>query len=131
MGLGDVAGLGQQQGHGVLGHRHAVGPGRVDDHHAPLGRRGQVDVVDAGAGPAHDDEVVARLEDGLGHLGRGPDDEGVGALDGLDQLVGGQAESFIDVVPRFPHRGEASLGQLLGDQDPGHPAMIVEWRGLA
>ncbi len=52
VGLGDVAGLGEQQGHGVLGRREDVGPGGVDDHDAPAGGGGHVDVVEADPGPA-------------------------------------------------------------------------------
>ncbi len=57
MGLGDVAGLGQQQSHGVLGRREDVRLRSVDDHHAALGGRGGVDVVEPDAGPSHDHQV--------------------------------------------------------------------------
>ena len=65
VGGGDVAGLGQQQGHRVLGGRQHVGLRGVDDHHALAGGGLGVDVVEADAGPADDDQVGARLE----HLG--------------------------------------------------------------
>ena len=65
VGLGDVAGLREQQRHRVLGGREDVRLRRVDDHHAPAGGRLDVDVVEPDAGPADDDEVGAGLE----HLG--------------------------------------------------------------
>ena len=52
VGLGDVAGLGQQQGHGVLGGRQDVRLGGVHHHDAASGGRFDVDVVEADAGPA-------------------------------------------------------------------------------
>ena len=82
VGLGDVAGLGQQQGHGLLGHREDVRGRGVDHHDAALGRRGDVDVVEPDAGPAHHLERGAGLEHLGGHLGGGADDQGLRADDG-------------------------------------------------
>ena len=77
VGLGDVAGLGEQQRHRVLGRRQDVRLRRVDDHHAAAGGRLDVDVVEADAGPADDDQVGAGGEDLGGDLGGRADDEGV------------------------------------------------------
>jgi hypothetical protein len=64
--LGHVAGLRQDEGHRVLGRRHDVGLWRVDDHD-PAPRGGlEVDVVQADAGPPHDQQDVG----GFQHLGR-------------------------------------------------------------
>ena len=77
VGLGDVAGLRQQQGHGLLGHREDVRRRGVDHHDATLGGRRDVDVVQADAGPPH------HLQRGPGgqhlgrHLGGGADDQRV------------------------------------------------------
>ena len=86
VGLGHVAGLGQQQRHRVLGGREDVRLRGVDHHHAAVGGGLDVDVVEADAGPADDDEVGAGGEHLGGDVGGGADDQGVGALDRLEQL---------------------------------------------
>ena len=68
VGLGDVAGLGEQQRHRVLRGRQHVRLGRVDHHHAALGGRGDVDVVEPDAGAADDDQLGAGFEDLGGDL---------------------------------------------------------------
>ena len=125
VGLGDVAGLGQQQGHGVLGRREDVGLRRVDHHHAAAGGGSHVDVVEADAGPAHHHEVGAGLEHLGRHLGRGADDEGVGAGHHLEQLGRRQAQPLVDLVPGLAQPRQATLGQLLGHQDPAHRPMVA------
>ena len=64
VGLGHVAGLGEQHGHGVLGGGEDVGLGGVDDHDATRGGGLDVDVVETDAGPAHHHQVCP----GLDHL---------------------------------------------------------------
>ena len=59
--LRHVAGLREEQRHRVLGGREDVRLRRVDHHHAAAGGRLDVDVVEADAGPADDDEVGAGL----------------------------------------------------------------------
>ena len=75
VGLRDVAGLGQQESHGVLGGREDVRLGCVDHHHPSSGGRGHVDVVETDPGPADDHEVGTGFDQVTGHLGRRPDDE--------------------------------------------------------
>ena len=82
VGLGHVAGLGQQQRHRVLGGRDDVALRRVDDHHAAGGGGVDVDVVEADAGPTDDEEVGAGGQHLVGDRGRRADDQGVGADDG-------------------------------------------------
>src|SRR5690606_20187226 len=65
VGGGDLTGGGQHQGDRVLGGGVDVGGRRVHDHHAALGGRGHVDVVEADAGARDDLQLLARLE----HLG--------------------------------------------------------------
>ena len=108
VGLGDVAGLGQQQRHRVLGGRHDVALRRVDDHHAARGGRLGVDVVEADAGPPDDEQVAAGGE----HARRStvvaermirawaPDD-------GVEQLGRGQAVADVDRRGRPPAGGPA------------------------
>ena len=64
VGLRDVAGLGQQEGHGVLGGGEDVGLRGVDDHHPAAGGGGHVDVVEPDAGPADHHQVGRGLEQG-------------------------------------------------------------------
>ena len=67
VGLGDVARLGEQQGHRLLGGRKDVRLRRVHDHDAPIGRRIHVHVVEPDAGTTDDDEVGAGGEHLRGH----------------------------------------------------------------
>ena len=120
VGLGHVAGLGQQQRHRVLGGRHDVALRRVDDHHAAAGGRVDVDVVEADAGPADDEQVGAGGEHLGGDRGGGADDQGVGADDGVEQLVGRQAGPHVDLVAGRPQAVEPAVGDLFGDEDAGH-----------
>ena len=125
VGLGDVAGLGQQQGHGLLGGREDVGLGGVDHHHAALGGGRHVDVVEADAGPAHHHQVGAGGQHLGGHRGGRPDDQGLGPDDGRDQLLGGQPELDVDLVAGLGHQVQTRLGQLLGDEHPTHGVPFV------
>src|SRR5581483_5287200 len=79
-----------------------------------------VDVVEADTRPAHDDQIGA----GLQHLGRdlggGPDDQGVGPGDDLEQLIGRQFELHVDVVAGVAHGGQAAFGELFGDENACH-----------
>ena len=86
MRLRDVASLREQQRQRVLGRGQHVGLRRVHHHHAAPRRRLDVDVVEADAGAADDDEVGAGLEHLRGHLGRGTDHERMRAGDDLEQL---------------------------------------------
>ena len=88
---GHVAGLREQQGDGVLGRRQHVGLRRVHHHDAAPGGRFDVDVVEADAGPADDDELVGRLEDLGGDLGGAADHQRRRAADRVEQLARARA----------------------------------------
>ena len=88
VGLWDVARLGKEQGHRVLGGRHDVALRGVDDHHAAPGGGLDVDVVEADAGPSDHQQVGSCGEHVVGDGRRRPDDQGMGPGDGLEQLVG-------------------------------------------
>ena len=81
MGLRNVAGLGQQQRHRVLGRRDDVRLRGVDHHHAPRRRRLDVDVVETDPGAADDDEVGAGRQHLVGHLRGRADDQRLAAGD--------------------------------------------------
>ena len=75
MGLGDVAGLGQQQRHGVFGGRQGVGLRCVDHHHTLGGGCGHIHVVQANPGAAHHHKIIGRSQHLGGHLGGRTDDQ--------------------------------------------------------
>ena len=60
---------------------------RVRDDDAVVGGGLDVEVVDADAGAADDDQLGRGLEDGLVHVGPGPDDQRVRVAHGVEQLV--------------------------------------------
>ena len=128
VGLGDVAGLGQQEGHRVLRRREHVRLRRVDHHHAPAGGRLDVDVVEADARPAHHHQLGRGVQDVGRDLRGRADDEGVRVLDRLEQLLRGEPEPDVHVVAGRPQAVQSVVGDLFGDEHPGHRAMLV---GLA
>jgi hypothetical protein len=123
--LGDVPGLCQEQGHRVLGRRDDVGLRRVHDHHATRRRRLDVDVVEADARAADDDQLVGGSEHLGRHLGGRPDDECAGARDRGEQLVRGQADPNVDVVAGGPEAVETTVGDCFGDEDARHGPMLI------
>ena len=118
--LGHVASLRQQERHRVLGGRDDVRLGGVDDHHAALGRSVDIDVVEADPGPPDDDQFVGRGEDLGGDLRRRTDDQRMSTLDGVEQPFGRQRELHVDDVSHGSQAVKATIGDLFGDQDPGH-----------
>ena len=85
-----------------------------------LGGGGDIHVIEADAGPAHDDQVGAGGQYLGGDRGGRPDDEGLGADDGGLQLLGGQTQLHVDLVAGLGHQVESGLSQLLGDEHPTH-----------
>ena len=119
MGLRDVAGLGEQQRHRVLGSRDDVALRRVDHHHATARRRLDIDVVEADAGSADDEQLIGVLEHLGGDLCGRADDESLRATDVVQQRV--EIELHIDLVAGRAEAVEATFGDFFGDKDPGHP----------
>ena len=76
--LGDVAGLGQQERHGLLGDRQDVRRRCVDHHDAAIGGRRDVDVVETDPGPPDDLERGPRRQHVAGDLGGRADDRARG-----------------------------------------------------
>jgi len=64
-----------------------------------------VDVVDADAGPADDDEVRRRGQHLLGDFGARTDDQRVGVGDGVKQCLPFHVVGSLDVVARPPAGG--------------------------
>ena len=112
----DVAGGGEHQRDGELGGGDDVGGRGVDDHHAGLGRRADVDVVEPDTGAGHDLEP-RRGGERLGVDGGGAaDQQRVGARQRGQQLgaVGAVAVPDLEVGPELL---DGRRAQLLGDQD--------------
>ena len=107
VGRRDVARQGQHQGEGVLGGRQQIGGRRVDHQDAALGRRLDVDVVDADAGAADHPEPLARGEQIGGHLGAAAHHQGVVVADQLGQPVAFFARQLGDHVTGIAEHGEA------------------------
>ncbi len=120
VGLRHVAGLGEQQRDGVLRRRQHVGLRRVHDHDAAAGGRLDVDVVEADAGAPDDDELVGRLEDLGGDLRGAADHERRRTPHRVEQLLGREPETDVDLEPGAAHGLEPAVGELLADQDALH-----------
>ena len=106
-----LAGEPEQQRERVLGGGDRVAGGGVDDGDAGPRRRLEVDVVDADAGAADDDEAGAR-GDQLGvDLDLAADDEGVVLGQDRGDLLAREAELLVDVVvARRSSRPSAARG---------------------
>ena len=120
VGLRDVAGLGQQQGDGVLGGREDVRLRGVH-HDDPASRgRGDVDIVEADPRPAHHLQLTTGGQHLVVDVGGRTDDERRRARDSLEEVPVRQAEPDIDMVARLSQEVEAGLGDFFGYQDAGH-----------
>ena len=118
MRLRNVARLGKQQRHRVLGRRDDVALRGVDDHHAAPRRCSDIDVVEADAGPADHQQGVGVLQ----HLGRDlsgrADDQRLCTSDVVGQRR--QVEPHIDHMTSGTQAIEAALGDFFCDKDPRH-----------
>ena len=68
-------------------------------------------------GAADDDEIRPGREHVGRDLRRAADHERRGARDGVEQLLGGEAELDVDVESGRAHRLQPALGQRFGHQD--------------
>jgi len=94
-----VAGLGEQQTHGMLGGAHRVGAGGV--HHRDAAPRGgmHVDVVDAGPGARDHSQIGSAREQVRRHSGLAPHDERVRAPERPLQLFARLAGAVATSIP--------------------------------
>ena len=86
-GGGNVAGEREHQGDGVLRRRDRVAERRVHHDHALRRRRGEIDIVDADAGPADHLEAGRALQHLGGDLRRRADRKPVEAADDLGETL--------------------------------------------
>jgi hypothetical protein len=132
VGLRDVAGLGEQERDRVLGRRQHIRLRCVDDHHAPARGCGDIHVVEADAGPSDHDEVGGGGEYVLRHRRGAAHDQRGRVVDRLEQLIGIEVETFIDVEARTLERLDPARCDLLGDEDTRrHCASPCQARSLA
>ena len=127
----DAARDGHDQRHGHVGGVVGQNAGRVGDGDAPAQRRGDVDIVDAGAEIGDQMQLLARLRDHMGvdAVGDGGDQH-VGGLHRLDDLLR-RHRRIVEIeahVEQFAHARLDALGELAGDHNdrllPGHSRSI-------
>ena len=116
VGGGGLVGQREHQGDRLLGRRDGVAGRGVDDHDAGLGGGLEVDVVDADAGPADDDQAGGVGEDVGRDLDLAANQQRVVVADDRGELFGRQPDLLVDFVVGAEDL-EALLGQGLGNED--------------
>src|SRR5215210_9429876 len=116
MGLRDVPAEGEHQADGVLRGGDRVRLGGVGDHDPALGRRIDIDVVDARPGPADHLESLGPLDQVRGELGRRANQDAVELADSFLESVAVPVEAELD-VELLPQELDARVGDLLRDED--------------
>ncbi len=128
VGLGDVAGLGEQQGHRLLGGREDVRLRGVDHHHAPLRSPRATSTLSSPmpARPTTTSEVAGRLSTSAVDLRGRADDRGrARRRPRRQQLLGGQSQrARRPRGRRGAARSRPALGDLLGHQYPCHARIL-------
>ena len=72
-----LAGQGQHHGDGMFGCRHRIAVRRIHHHDTTRRCRGDIDIIDTNAGPAHNLQLCRGGQQIAGHLGGGPDGQPV------------------------------------------------------
>ena len=121
--LRDVAGLGEQQRHRVLGGGHGIRLGGVDHHDTAGGGALEVDVVEADPGAADDHQAVGGGEQFGVDRGRRADDQRLGTGDLAEQFGARQLAPHVDGVAGRAETLQPALGDLFGDEDARHAEM--------
>ncbi len=116
MSLGDRAGDRERHRDGVLCGGSDVALRRVRDDHAVVGGGVDVDVVDADAGPADDDEVESGPEQRLVDARARPDDQAVDVGDGVVERLALQFVAGLDGVSRLAESLQPGLRDRVGDE---------------
>jgi hypothetical protein len=81
-----------------------------------VGRGVDIDVVDADARAADDDQVGRGVEHLVGHLGSRANDESVRVPDGVEELALGQIVGGFDLVTLVAEIGETSVRDWIRDE---------------
>jgi len=118
--LRNLARQGKHERDGVFRRRDRVAERRVHHHHALCRGVGDVDIVDADTRTADHLEVGGRVEDLLGHLGRGPDGEAVILADHRFQLVRRLAGNLVHLDAAIPEDLRGLRVHLVGNEYFGH-----------
>ncbi len=112
--MGNISGLGEEEGHGLFGGRENVRDGGVHHHDTQFRRFDDVDVIEANTGASHDDHVPRRLERRGVDLGGRTDNERVRAGHGLEEFSGREPETNVDLVARVAQFLQTGVGNLFG-----------------
>ena len=116
VGGGNLPGEREHQRNGVLGGGDRIAERRVHHQHALRGRRGDIDIVDADAGPADDLQPCRRIEDFAGHAGGRPDGQPVIRADDALQFVRRHARFDIRIDPVLAEDFRRARAHLVRDQ---------------
>ncbi len=102
----------------MLGDADAVRAGCVDDQDPAGARRGDVDVVDAGAGTRNDAQPRRGREEIGGDSGGAADEQGIGVREVTSEGRGGAARPGINFPAGFgAEEIQRGSRQVVGDED--------------
>ena len=118
VGRGRPAGDAIEQRERVLGGRDRVAGRCVDDRDAGPGRGVEIDVVDADARPADDEEPRAGGDQRRIDRDLAPDDQRLVVGQDRRELAVGAADPLVDLVTSGCEEIEALARDALGDEDP-------------
>ena len=94
--LGDIPGQRHHHGDGVLGGGNHIAGGCVHHHHAAFGRRRNIHIIQADAGPSDHFQLFGGLEQVFGHLGGAADHQPVVVTDDRFELFRRQPGVHVD-----------------------------------
>jgi hypothetical protein len=114
----DVARLGQQQSHGVLGSTDGVGLGSIDHQDAGGGGGLQIDVVDPDAGPTDHPQPGCSFNQFRVDRSGGPHYQTLGIGEPAQQIMTRNSTRVVDVI-RLRQGVDALLRNRLGYHDLG------------
>ena len=120
IGRGQFARQRQHQRDGMFGGGDGIAEGRVHHDHAGAGGGGNVHIVHADAGAAHNLQVLRRLQDIGGQLGGAADGDAVILVNDLEQLFLAEARLHIGIHAALLEDGNGGRRQLVGDKNLGH-----------
>ncbi len=122
VGRRNLAGESEHHGNGVFGGGNRVAVRRVHDHDPALGRRGEIDIVDADAGPADHLEALCFRDQFNRCLGCRADRKPVVAGDAALELASTESGSQIGLDPPGAENLDGARAQIVGDQYSKHGA---------
>ncbi len=130
IGRAQLAGQGQEQGEGHLGHGPRAGTRDAMQGDAPGLDRGEVQVVEAGSGP--DDQAQRRgaVQEGLVDGHAGAEHEGFAVGHARRQLLAGDTDGKVDLMLGL-EGGQGAGIDLGGDEDLHAASLSIAVAGSA